>query len=215
MKVARAPSRGSACCGVPRQVHLVDSRHRCDRRRRLYRLAAGRAKLINCELGAQIENPGTCSQSIPAHATRPTGLRCAQLTRRRTPYPAKGLIFTAIDIETTGLDPPTARFWTSSPRSSTIPDPPARPGKSITSMTPTSRRTHHRAGTARSFWVHCRDGAGRPQPRLRRVIPYRERPPGRHSVTGNVGLVHVADLASTAGRSRVQPGLDVQDGHGR
>jgi DNA polymerase III epsilon subunit-like protein len=41
---------------------------------------------------------------------RPTGLRCAQLTRRRTPYPAKGLVFTAIDIETTGLDPYTDRI---------------------------------------------------------------------------------------------------------
>ena len=33
-----------------------------------------------------------------------------QLTRRRTPYPAKGLVFTAIDIETTGLDPYTDRI---------------------------------------------------------------------------------------------------------
>lgn len=40
---------------------------------------------------------------------RPT-IMCAQLTRKPTPYPVGGLTFTAIDIETTGLDPRTDRI---------------------------------------------------------------------------------------------------------
>ncbi|OBJ42538.1 hypothetical protein A5630_20720 [Mycolicibacterium mucogenicum] len=43
------------------------------------------------------------------HPLRPT-ITSAQLTRKPTPYPINGLTFTAIDIETTGLDPQTDRI---------------------------------------------------------------------------------------------------------
>jgi DNA polymerase-3 subunit epsilon len=111
---------------------------------------APRIQTSSPRIAVTIQEPA--ARPAPPTRPRPTGLRCAQLTRRRTPYPAKGLVFTAIDIETTGLDPYTDRIveiglvkFTSDgevfDEFATLINNPghhARPGKSITSMTPTS-----------------------------------------------------------------------------
>lgn len=48
--------------------------------------------------------------SKPAKQPPPPGIPCALLTRQPTTYPAADAIYTAIDIETTGLDPSSCRI---------------------------------------------------------------------------------------------------------
>ncbi|WP_100492843.1 DUF4236 domain-containing protein [Mycobacteroides abscessus] len=74
---------------------------------------------------AFVPNPVEPHSLVPAPAAQPRSkqsqkrstqpppsptITCAQLTRKPTPYPLDGLMFTAIDIETTGLDPQSDRI---------------------------------------------------------------------------------------------------------
>ncbi|BBX84090.1 hypothetical protein MAUB_19630 [Mycolicibacterium aubagnense] len=68
----------------------------------------GLPPLVPRPAAAQPRSKQSQKRSMQA-PSRPT-ITCAQLTRKPTPYPLDGLTFTAIDIETTGLDPRTDRI---------------------------------------------------------------------------------------------------------